>query len=138
MFVLDPFGPRIYAVQRFLLGNMGDLPDQSATPFVADVNADGRPDLVALITYSQSVSGGEGMPPGHMNYYRVQVWRTAGLDAAGRPRYREYETPYPYLEYKQDETPGPYPRQEFTPATERRALTRHQRQLARQRVVRKQ
>jgi hypothetical protein len=129
LFVLDPYAPHTYAVQQFHLHNQGDLNSQSVTPFVADVNHDGHPDLVALITYSQSVSGGEDMPPGHYNYYRVQVWRTAGLDAAGRPRYREDETPYPYLEYKQDETPGPYP-EEFTPATVRRLLARHWRRVA--------
>jgi hypothetical protein len=131
LFVLDPYAPRTYAVQQFHLGNMGDLPDQSVTPFVADVNADGRPDLVALITYSQSEAweADDGNTyNGHFNYYRVQVWRTAGLDKAGRPRYREDKTPYPYLEYRQDETPGPYP-DEFTPATVRRLLARHRRQV---------
>ncbi|MGI4866657.1 MAG: hypothetical protein ACRYFZ_22235 [Janthinobacterium lividum] len=132
LFVLDPYAPGTYAVQQFHLNNIGDLSDQSVTPFVADVNHDGHPDLVTLVTYSQSVSGGEGMPPGHYNYYRVQVWRTAGLDAAGRPRYRQDETPYPYLEYRQDETPGPHP-EEFTPATVRRLLARHWRQVARAR-----
>jgi hypothetical protein len=124
VFVLDPYQPHTYAVQRFFLGNIGDLPDQSVAPFVADVNADGHPDLVALITYSQSEDGG------HMNYYRVEVWHTNKLDKAGRPRYRLDETSYPYLEYRQDETPGPYPG-EFTPATVRRALARHRRQLRR-------
>lgn len=122
--VLDPYQPHTYAVQRFYIDNGGDLPDQSVEPFVADVNADGQPDLVTLVTYSQSESGGGGVMPGHFNYYRVEVWRTAGLDAAGRPRYRPDETPYPYLEYRQDETPGPYP-EEFTPTTVRRALARH-------------
>lgn len=130
VFVLDPYQPHTYAVQRFYLHNGGDLPDQSVEPFVADVNADGHPDLVTLITYSQSVSGGEGMPPGHFNYYRVEVWHTSGLDEAGRPRYRPDETTYPYLEYRQDETPGPYP-EEFTPATVRHKLAQHQRQLRR-------
>jgi len=130
VFVLDPYRPHTYAVQQFRLHNGGDLPDQSVEPFVADVNADGHPDLVTLVTYSQSVSGGEGMPPGHMDYYRVEVWHTSGLDAAGRPRYRPDETPYPYLEYRQDETPGPYP-EEFTPATVRHKLAQHQRQLRR-------
>jgi len=128
LFVLDPYAPHTYAVQQFNLYNAGDLNSQSVTPFVADVNHDGRPDLVTLITYSQSVGGGPGQMVGHFNYYRVQVWRTAGFDAAGRPRYREDETPYPYLEYKQDETPGPYP-EEFTPATVRRLLARHWRQV---------
>ena len=126
VFVLDPFGPRTYAVQQFHLYNMGDLPSQSVAPFVADVNGDGHPDLVTLITYTQSVEGG------HMNYYRVQVWRTAAPDDAGRPQYREDETPYPYLEYRQDETPGPHP-EEFTPATVRRLLARHQRRLLQRR-----
>jgi hypothetical protein len=111
-------------VQRFFIGNGGDLPDQSVAPFVADVNADGHPDLVTLITYSQSEDGG------HFNYYRVEVWHTFKLDKAGRPRYRPDETPYPYLEYRPDETPGPYP-EEFTPATVRRALARHWRKLHR-------
>ncbi|MBF9224081.1 hypothetical protein [Hymenobacter ruricola] len=118
VFVLDPYRPHTYAVQRFHLENIGDLPDQSAIPFVADVNADGRPDLVTLVTYSQSEDGG------HMDYYRVEVLHTAGQDKAGRPRYRFDKTPYPYLEYRQDETPGPRPA-EFTPATVRRALARH-------------
>ena len=127
MFVLDPYQENTYAVQRMHFGNMGDVPGQSAQPFLADVNGDGRPDLVVLLTYDQSADGG-----GHMSYYRVEVWHTAGLDKAGRPRYREDETPYPYLEYRQDETPGPHP-DKFTPATVRRLLARHRRQL-RQRV----
>lgn len=124
LFVFDPYAPGTYAVHQFHLYNRGDLNSQSVTPFVADVNHDGHPDLVALITYSQSEDGG------HFNYYRVEVWRTAGLDAAGRPRYLADETPYPYLEYEQDNTHGPYPG-EFTPATVRRLLARHWRQVAR-------
>lgn len=124
VFILDPYQPHTYAVQRFYLDNGGDLPDQSVSPFAADVNADGHPDLVALITYSQSEDGG------HLNYYRVEVWHTSGLGEDGRPRYRQDETPYPYLEYRQDETPGPYP-EEFTPATVLRALARHRRRLSR-------
>jgi hypothetical protein len=127
MFVLDPFRPHTYAVQRMHFGNMGDVPGQSAQPFLADANGDGRPDLLVLLTYDQSADGG-----GHMSYYRVEVWQTAGLDKAGRPRYREDKTPYPYLEYRQDETPGPYPK-EFTPATVRRLLARHQRRLLQRR-----
>jgi hypothetical protein len=131
LFVLDPFGPRTYAVQQFHLYDWGDVSGQSVAPFVADVNGDGSPDLVTLITYTRSEDwkADDGNTySGHFDYYRVQVWRTAGLDKAGRPRYREDKTPYPYLEYRQDETPGPYP-QEFTPATVRRLLARHQRQL---------
>lgn len=120
VFVLDPFRPHTYAVQVLHLANIGDLNGQMAAAFVADANADGHPDLLTLLTYSQSVAG-----PGHMNYYRIEVLRTAGLDGAGRPRYRLDETPYPYLEYRQDETPGPYPEEDFTPATVRRALSRH-------------
>lgn len=129
--ILDPFRPRTYAVQQFHTVNWGDLSGQQVAPFLADVNDDGRPNLVALLTYSQSeswVADDGNRYNGHFDYYRVQVWRTAGLDKAGRPRYREDKTPYPYLEYRQDETPGPYP-DEFTPATVRRLLARHQRQL---------
>jgi hypothetical protein len=133
LFVLDPYAPYTYAVQQFHLYNEGDLNSQSVAPFVADVNHDGHPDLVTLITYSQSVSGGEGMPGGHINYYRVQVWRTAGLDAAGRPRYRKDETPYPYLEYRQNDNSDNYPPEEYTPATVRRLLARHWRRVAKAR-----
>lgn len=136
--ILDPFRPRTYAVQQFHTVNWGDLSGQEVSPFLADVNDDGHPDLVALLTYSQSdswVADDGNRYNGHFHYYRVQVWRTAGLDKTGRPRYREDETPYPYLEYRQDKTPGPYP-EEFTPATVRRLLARHQRQvLQRQRPV---
>ena len=137
LFVLDPFGPRTYAVQQFRLYDWGDLSGQSVTPFLADVNGDGHPDLVTLISYSRNdywKADDGNMYNGYFNYYRVQVWRTAGLDKAGRPRYREDKTPHPYLEYRQHETPGPYP-QEFTSATVRRLLARHRRrQLQRRRA----
>ncbi|WP_092673436.1 hypothetical protein [Hymenobacter arizonensis] len=99
LYLLDPYQPDTYAVQILPIETMGDLTDLAAF-FFADATGDGRPDLLALAECSLRetfVIEGERMT-GRANQYETHVWQDAGVDKAGRPRYREDLTPRPYLD----------------------------------------
>jgi hypothetical protein len=120
LFVLDPFGPNTYAVQKLLLASIGDMTNMSAF-FFADVNRDGQKELLVLVYAEVQEIGrlqhGDGTAErayARMSHQRTYVFRYAGLSRTGHPRYRADTTPRPYL----NDLP--------TAAAVRRALAQHQ------------
>ena len=120
LFVLDPFQPNTYAVQKLLLASIGDMTNLSAF-FFADVDRDGQKELLALVYAEVQGVGllehGDGTREsayGRMTHRHTYVFRYAGLSQAGRPRYRADATPRPYLDGL------------ATAAAVRRALALHQ------------
>ncbi|MGI4866658.1 MAG: hypothetical protein ACRYFZ_22240 [Janthinobacterium lividum] len=112
LLVLDPYQENTYAVQELVVPSQGDDTDL-VDLFQADVNHDGRPELLAI-----GVCCLRGSYGGCHNNYRTEVWHYIGPDPAGRPR------------YKADETERPYLNDLATPAAVRRALARHRRRQA--------
>jgi hypothetical protein len=95
---------------------MGDLTNLESL-FFADVDQDGRPELLALKECSLRDIGftdkhGQSSY-GHFSHYATDIFRLAGPDRAGRPRYQLDTTTRTYL----DEL--------ATAAAVRRALARH-------------
>ncbi|MGY3087355.1 hypothetical protein ACVWYF_000381 [Hymenobacter sp. UYAg731] len=122
LFVLDPFQPNTYAVQKLLLESIGDITNLSAF-FFADVDRDGQKELLAVVYAEvQEVAilelghGKTERAVGRMSHQHTYVFRCAGLSSAGRPRYRADIVSRPYL----NELP--------TAAAVRRALAQHQAQ----------
>jgi hypothetical protein len=105
--VLDPYQPDTYAVQEFVIPSQGD-DTTLADLFVADVDQDGRRELLAIGVCCLRGNGG------CHNHYQTQIWRYLGPDRRGRPQYRKDTTERPYL----DDLP--------TAAAVRRALAQHQ------------
>lgn len=98
LFVLDPFQTNTYAVQAFNMGQMGDLTVLKAI-FFADVNQDGRKELLALNECDlreASMDRGEVLL-GLVPHYETHVIQFVGLTGNGRPQYREDKTPRSYL-----------------------------------------
>jgi hypothetical protein len=100
LFVLDPFQPDTYAVQVLKVENRGDLTTSLADLCLADLDHDGRQELLALARYSlreePEVNG--QVLAGHYDHFYTRAWHYAGLDPAGRPCYKEDETARPYLD----------------------------------------
>ncbi len=122
VFVLDPFQPNTYAVQKLLLGSIGDITNLSAF-FFADVDRDGQKELLALVYAEVQEVGileyGDGTKErayARMSHRHTYVFRYTGLSKVGHPRYRADTTRRPYL----NELP--------TAAAVRRALAQHQAQ----------
>ncbi|MFD2717621.1 hypothetical protein ACFST9_02770 [Hymenobacter monticola] len=120
LFVLDPFQPNTYAVQKLLLAPIGDITNLSAL-FFADVDEDGQKELLALVYAEVQEAGtlehGDGTTEqayARMSRRHTYVFRYAGLSRAGRPWYRADATPRPYLQGLP------------TAAAVRQALVRHQ------------
>jgi hypothetical protein len=116
LLVLDPYRPNTYALRILVLESLGDLTNLEAL-FFADVDHDGRLELLILKECSlkevawtdkhgQSYSG-------RASHYATDVFRLAGTDRTGRPRYMLDTMPRPYL----DELP--------TAAAVRKALAKH-------------
>lgn len=120
LFVLDPFQPNTYTVQKLLLASIGDITNLSAL-FFADVDRDGQKELLALVYAEVQEVGtleyGDGTKEqayARMSHRHTYVFRFAGLSSAGRPRYRADTVSRPYL----NELP--------TAVAVRQALARHQ------------
>jgi hypothetical protein len=105
LFVLDPFQPATYAVQKLPLAAIGDITNLAAL-FFADVDGDGPKELLALVYAEvQEVgtlehdNGTSEKAYGRMTHWHTYVFRYAGRSPgpAGRPRYRADTTPRPYL-----------------------------------------
>jgi hypothetical protein len=116
LLVLDPYRPNTYALRILTLGTMGDLTNLESL-FFADADHDGRPELLALKECSLRDIGftdkhGQSSY-GHFSHYATDIFRLAGPDRAGRPRYLPDTTARAYL----DEL--------ATAAAVRRALARH-------------
>lgn len=123
LFILDPFRTNAYAVQAFNMGNMGDLTVVRAI-FFADVEQDGRKEVLVLNECNLregSKDDNGAIVYGRAAHYEIFVLKYIGLDASGRPRYREDKTPRSYL----NELPNA--------AAVRQAITRHQRKTAKPR-----
>jgi hypothetical protein len=118
LLVLDPYRPNTYALRVLTLGDMGDLTNLESL-FFADVDHDGRQELLALKECSLRETGFTDKhgqhSSGHFAHYQTDVFRLAGSDRAGRPRYALDTTSRPYL----DEL--------ATAAAVRQALARHHR-----------
>ncbi|AHJ95560.1 FG-GAP-like repeat-containing protein [Hymenobacter swuensis] len=116
LLVLDPYRPNTYALRILPLEDMGDLTNLESL-FFTDVDHDGRLELLALKECSLKDVGwtdkhGQSSY-GHFSHYATDVFRLAGTDRAGRPRYVRDTTSRPYL----DELP--------TAAAVRKALAKH-------------
>jgi hypothetical protein len=114
LFILDPYQPATYAVQVLKLDNGGDLDNHLDAVFFADVNRDGRLELLVLTEDYVSEYDKESGMRGHATHYYTTVWRYGRSGPDGRPRYWLDTTPRRYL----DELP--------TAADVRQALARHQ------------
>ena len=92
LFVLDPFQPNIYAVQKLLLEPIGDITNLAAL-FFADVNRDGSKELLALV-YAEVQETGileygdvtRETAYARMSHQYTYVFQYAGLNPAGHPR----------------------------------------------------
>ena len=117
LLVLDPYRPNTYALRILTLGSMGDLTNLEAL-FFADIDHDGRPELLALkecsLRETLSTDKHGQRFTGHASHYGTDIFRLAGPDRTGRPRYQPDTTTRPYL----DEL--------ATAAAVRQALARHQ------------
>ncbi|MBO2012794.1 hypothetical protein [Hymenobacter negativus] len=120
LFVLDPFQPNTYAVQKLLLPSIGDVTNLSAF-FFADVDRDGQKELLTLVYAEvqelgtlEHDDGTKERAYARMTQRHTYVFRYAGLNSTGHPRYRADTTPRPYLNGL------------ATAAAVRRALARHQ------------
>jgi hypothetical protein len=118
LFLLDPYQPATYAVQVLKLDNGGDLDNHLDAVFFADVNRDGRLELLVLTEDYVSEYDKESGMRGHATHYHTTVWRYGHIGSEGRPHYWQDAAPRRYL----DELP--------TAAAVRRALATHQRQEA--------
>jgi hypothetical protein len=115
LFVLDPYQADTYAVQILAIDSMGDLTDLAAL-FFADVNQDGRKELLALsqcdLREQVRLSDGE-LHTGRIAHYQTLVWQYLSPDQTGRPHYQQDA-------YRPDLDDLP------TAAAVRQALMRHQ------------
>ena len=89
--VLDPYQPATYAVQEFVIPSQGD-DTTLADLFLADVDHDGRPELLAIGVCC--LRGNNGCH----DHYQTQIWQYLGPDRTGRPQYKGDETERPYLD----------------------------------------
>jgi hypothetical protein len=101
LLVLDPYRPNTYALQVLTLESMGDLTNLESL-FFADVDHDGRQELLALKECSLRDVGftdkhGQSSY-GHFSHYQTDVFRLAGTDGTGRPRYQSDATDRAYLD----------------------------------------
>ena len=99
LFILDPYQPDTYAVQKLAIGSQGDVTALAAV-FFADANQDGRKDLLVIsvcaLREEEEVDG--EIMRGHVNHYRTDIWQYSPPHAAGRPQYQPDPTPRPYLD----------------------------------------
>lgn len=116
LLVLDPYRPHTYALRVLPVRELDDR--ISLTDFfLADVDHDGHQELLALkrcdLRGTLLTRHGRSTYTGSEPRYATDVFRLAGTDRAGRPRYQPDNTERPYL----DDLP--------TVAAVRRALARH-------------
>jgi hypothetical protein len=100
LFILDPYQPVTYAVQRLSVVINGgcDLASSLNAIFFADVNHDGQKELLALgfcyaLEPSEYKDDNGHIMVGHVDRQGTVVYRYAGLDGKGRPRYEQAFTP---------------------------------------------
>lgn len=119
LFVLDPFQAGTYSIQVLKLESMGDLTNL-ASLFFADVDQNGRKELLALLVCSlrETIKSDDGeLLQGHWDHYQTAVFQYLNLGNTGRPQYRLDSIPRNHL----DELP--------TASAVRQAIARHQRKL---------
>jgi hypothetical protein len=113
LFIIDPFQPAIYAVERFELElPESDTPEELAT-FFADVNQDGQKELLVLVNSRSREPIEKDTQYEHVSHYHTCIYGYRAA-AGDRPRYEEYPS-RPYLDDL------------ATAAQVRQALTDHQR-----------
>ena len=103
LFVLDPYQPATYAVQRLgvVINGGCDLASSLGAIFFADMNHDGQKELLALgFCYALEPSEDKEdkddngqIRLGHVERQGTVVYRYAGSDGKGRPRYEKTFTP---------------------------------------------
>ncbi|MDO7888194.1 hypothetical protein [Hymenobacter cheonanensis] len=100
LFILDPYQPATYAVQRLgvVINGGCDLASSLDAIFFADINHDGKKELLALgFCYAQEQSEDKDdngrIMVGHVDRQGTVVYRYAGSDGKGRPRYEKTFTP---------------------------------------------
>ena len=100
LFILDPYQPATYAVQRLdvVINSDCDLASSLEAIFFADINHDGQKELLALgfcyarEQWEDKEDNGRIMV-GHYECQGTVVYRYAGLAGKGRPRYEKTFTP---------------------------------------------
>ncbi len=101
LLVLDPYRPGTYALRVLPVTGLDDRTSLNEF-FAADVDRDGRPELLALkqcdLRGSRLERHGRETYTGSEPRYATDVFRLAGTDRAGRPRYQREETDRPYLD----------------------------------------
>jgi hypothetical protein len=100
LFILDPYQPTTYAVQRLdvVINGGCDLASSLEAIFFADINHDGQKELLALgFCYAQEQSEDKDdngrIMVGHVERQGTVVYCYAGPDGRGRPRYEKTFTP---------------------------------------------
>ncbi|MDO7848757.1 FG-GAP-like repeat-containing protein [Hymenobacter sp. M29] len=116
LLVLDPYRPHLYALGVLPIPPLDDA-ISVVDFFFADVNRDGRPELLVLkrcdLRGTLLTRHGRSTYSGSEPRFATDVFFLAGTSRTGRPRYRPDTVYRPYL----DDLP--------TVAAVRRALTRH-------------
>jgi hypothetical protein len=100
LFILDPYQPATYAVQRLgvVINGGCDLASSLNAIFFADINHDGQKELLALgfcyaLEPSKYKDDNGHIMVGHVDRQGTVVYRCAGSDGKGRPRYEKAFTP---------------------------------------------
>lgn len=100
LLVLDPYRPHTYALRVLPVTGLDDQVSLNEF-FTADVDRDGCPELLALkqcdLRGSRLERHGRETYTGSEPRYATDVFRLAGTDRAGRPRYQLEATDRPYL-----------------------------------------
>ena len=116
LLVLDPYRPHTYVLRVLPVTGLDDRVSLNEF-FAADVDHDGHPELLALkqcdLRGTRLERHGRETYTGSEPRYATDVFRLAGTDCAGRPRYQLETTYRPYL----DDLP--------TGAAVRRAVRKH-------------
>ncbi len=93
VYLLDPYGPNTYAVERFAVEPPEEADLGLEALFFADANHDGRKELLVLVNFHAPAPfplEGDSVYFGHPPYYHTRLFGYLPAAEGQRPRYQEY------------------------------------------------